>query len=49
MIYEANISLINALSGTIKGKDDYLLERYLTAHAILLSFEAYQRFIFILY
>ena len=39
LIYEANISLINALSGTINGKDQYLLNRYLTAHAILLSFE----------
>ena len=39
LIYEANITLSNALSGTIKGKDDFLLERYLSAHSILLSFE----------
>ncbi len=39
LIYEANISLIDALSGTVNGKDKLYLERYIAAHAILLSFE----------
>ncbi len=38
-VYEANIALIDALSGTTKGKDNYTLERYLCAHAIMLSYE----------
>ncbi len=39
LIYEANISLADALSGTLKGKDSFFLSRYLCAHAILLCFE----------
>ena len=39
VVYEANISLADALSGTIKGKDNLFLERYLCAHAIMLSYE----------
>ena len=39
VIYEANISLVNALSGTIKGKDNIHLNRYICAHAIMLSYE----------
>ena len=34
VIYEANISLVNALSGTIKGKDKYAFKRYICAHSI---------------
>ena len=29
VIYEANISLVDALSGTIKGKDKYAFKRYI--------------------
>ena len=39
VIYEANISLVNALSGTIKGKDKCAYERYICAHSIMLSYE----------
>ena len=39
VIYEANISLVNALSGTIKGKDKYAFKRYICAHSIMLSYE----------
>ena len=37
--YEANITLIDALSGTIKGKDKLAVHRFLCAHALLLSYE----------
>ncbi|MBV69389.1 MAG: alpha-amylase [Pelagibacterales bacterium] len=39
VVYEANISLVNALSGTIKGKDKYAFKRYICAHSIMLSYE----------
>ncbi|MAH89035.1 MAG: alpha-amylase [Pelagibacterales bacterium] len=38
-IYEANISLFDAFSGTIKGKDNYSYHRFYCAHAMMLSFE----------
>jgi len=37
--YEINISLFDALQGTVKGKDEYGLERFICAHAIMLAFE----------
>lgn len=37
--YEVNISLIDALSGTVDGPDEYQLERFLCAHAIMLALE----------
>ena len=37
--YEINISLFDALQGTNKGADDFGLERYLCAHAIMLALE----------
>jgi sucrose phosphorylase len=37
--YEVNISLIDALSGTIDGQDNLKLERFLCAHAIMLALE----------
>ena len=37
--YEANISLIDAFRGTVDGPDEYQLERYLCAHAIMLALE----------
>jgi sucrose phosphorylase len=39
VIYEANISLFDCFSGTIKGKDNYAYKRFYNAHAIMLSFE----------
>ena len=44
VIYEANISLFDALSGTIKGKDSYSYHRFYCAHAIMLSFEGIPAF-----
>ncbi len=44
VIYEANISLFDALSGTIKGKDNYSYHRFYCAHAIMLSFEGIPAF-----
>lgn len=37
--YEINISLIDALQGTIKGSDDWGVERFICAHAIMLGLE----------
>ena len=37
--YEINISLFDALQGTNKGADDFGLQRYLCAHAIMLALE----------
>jgi sucrose phosphorylase len=37
--YEINISLFDALSGTVQGADDYAVERLLCAHAIMLALE----------
>ena len=37
--YEANISLIDALAGTVDGRDNLQLERFLCAHAIMMALE----------
>lgn len=37
--YELNISLYDALQGTIDGKDQYNFERFICAHAIMLGLE----------
>ncbi len=42
--YEINISLFDALSGTLKGKDDWAVERFVCAHTILLALEGIPAF-----
>ncbi len=42
--YEVNIALYDALSGTIAGKDDWQLDRFLCAHAIMLALEGIPAF-----
>ena len=42
--YEINISLIDALRGTVDGTDDLGLERFLCAHAIMLALEGIPAF-----
>jgi sucrose phosphorylase len=37
--YEVNISLIDALAGTVEGVDGYQVERFICAHAIMLALE----------
>lgn len=37
--YEVNISLIDAFTGTVRGPDEYQLERFLCAHAMMLALE----------
>lgn len=37
--YEINISLMDALQGTIEGSDEWGVERFLCAHAIMLALE----------
>ena len=37
--YEVNISLLDALAGTIDGRDRYQIDRFICAHAIMLSLE----------
>jgi sucrose phosphorylase len=37
--YEINIALFDALQGTTKGKDDYNVDRFICAHAIMLALE----------
>nr|WP_297349299.1 sugar phosphorylase [uncultured Glaciecola sp.] len=37
--YEMNIALIDALKGTTKGPDQYQLQRFICAHAIMLGLE----------
>ncbi|MDX1518308.1 MAG: hypothetical protein R3288_15785, partial [Woeseiaceae bacterium] len=37
--YEVNISLIDALAGTEDGPDEYQVERFVCAHAIMLALE----------
>ena len=44
VIYEANISLYDALSGTIYGIDNYSYHRFYCAHAIMLSYEGLPAF-----
>jgi sucrose phosphorylase len=42
--YELNISLIDAFKGTYKGRDDYQLNRFVCAHAIMLALEGMPAF-----
>ena len=42
--YEINISLIDALQGTVDGPDEYGLDRFLCAHAIMLALEGIPAF-----
>ena len=42
--YELNIALYDALQGTHKGKDEYNLERFVCAHAIMLALEGIPAF-----
>jgi len=37
--YEINVTLFDALSGTVNGLDKWQIERYICAHAIMLSLE----------
>ena len=37
--YEVNISLIDALAGTEDGRDEYQIDRFICAHAIVLALE----------
>lgn len=37
--YEVNISLLDALAGTIDGRDEHQINRFICAHAIMLSLE----------
>jgi sucrose phosphorylase len=37
--YEMNISLFDALQGTVKGPDQYAIQRFICAHAIMLGLE----------
>ncbi|MEO1574234.1 MAG: sugar phosphorylase, partial [Pseudomonadota bacterium] len=37
--YEVNISLIDALAGTVDGADEHQLQRFLCAHAIMMALE----------
>jgi len=37
--YELNISLIDALKGTFKGEDQYQVNRFICAHAIMIALE----------
>lgn len=37
--YEINIALFDALQGTTKGRDDYNVDRFICAHAIMLALE----------
>ncbi|WP_068545848.1 sugar phosphorylase [Thalassotalea crassostreae] len=43
-VYEINISLIDALSGTNKGKDKYQNQRFICAHTIMLAIEGLPAF-----
>lgn len=42
--YELNISLIDAMKGTFKGEDDYQIERFICAHAIMIALEGIPAF-----
>jgi len=42
--YELNISLIDALKGTFKGEDSYQINRFISAHAIMLALEGIPAF-----
>ncbi|MCK4709207.1 MAG: alpha-glucosidase C-terminal domain-containing protein, partial [Gammaproteobacteria bacterium] len=42
--YEINISLYDALSGTVEGKDEWQFERFICAHTIMLGLEGIPAF-----
>ena len=42
--YEINISLIDALSGTVQGKDEWQIERFLCAHVIMVGLDGIPAF-----
>ena len=42
--YELNISLIDAFKGTFAGEDDYQMDRFVCAHAIMLALEGVPAF-----
>lgn len=42
--YEINISLFDALSGTVEGKDEWQIDRFICAHAIMLGLEGIPAF-----
>ncbi len=42
--YELNISLIDALKGTFKGEDNFQIQRFVCAHAIMLGLEGMPAF-----
>ena len=42
--YEINIALIDALKGTLRGPDDYQLDRFVCAHAIMMALEGIPAF-----
>lgn len=42
--YEVNISLYDALSGTVKGQDEWQLQRFICAHIIMLGLEGIPAF-----
>lgn len=42
--YEINISLYDALKGTVFGEDEWQIERYICAHAIMLALEGIPAF-----
>ena len=42
--YELNISLIDALKGTFDGEDEYQIQRFICAHAIMLALEGVPAF-----
>jgi sucrose phosphorylase len=42
--YEINISLVDALQGTVKGPDRWGIERFICAHAIMLALEGIPAF-----
>ena len=42
--YEVNIALYDALSGTMDGKDEWRLQRFICAHAIMLALEGIPAF-----
>ncbi len=37
--YEMNISLYDAMQGTVNGKDEWNFERFICAHAIMFALE----------
>ena len=47
--YEINIALVDALKGTINGLDKFQIQRFICAHAIMLSLEEFQPSIFIVF